>query len=39
MHDEDALRVKALRAGAVGFLTKDCAMQEVVETVRRVAAR
>ena len=38
MHDEDALRVKALRAGAVGFLTKDCAMQEVVETVRRVAA-
>ena len=37
MHDEDSLRVKALRAGAVGFLTKDCAMQEVVETVRRVA--
>jgi DNA-binding NarL/FixJ family response regulator len=37
MHDEDALRVKALRAGAVGFLTKDCAMQEVVETVKRVA--
>jgi two-component system, NarL family, response regulator DegU len=38
MHDEDALRVKALRAGAVGFLTKDCAMQEVVEIVQRVAA-
>jgi two-component system, NarL family, response regulator DegU len=38
MHDEDALRVKALRAGAVGFLTKDSAMQEVVETVKRVAA-
>ena len=37
MHDEDALRVKALQAGAVGFLTKDCAMHEVVETVRRVA--
>jgi two-component system, NarL family, response regulator DegU len=38
MHDEDALRVKALRAGAVGFMTKDSAMQEVVETVKRVAA-
>jgi two-component system, NarL family, response regulator DegU len=38
MHDEDALRVRALRAGAVGFLTKDSAMQEVVETVKRVAA-
>lgn len=38
MHDEDALRVKALRAGAVGFMTKDSAMQSVVETVKRVAA-
>ncbi len=38
MHDEDALRVRALRAGAVGFMTKDSAMQEVVETVKRVAA-
>lgn len=37
MHDEDALRVKALRAGAVGFMTKDSAMQEVVETVMQVA--
>lgn len=38
MHDEDALRAKAIHAGAVGFLTKDCAMQEVVETVRTVAS-
>jgi DNA-binding NarL/FixJ family response regulator len=38
MHDEDALRVRALRAGAAGFLTKDCAMHEVVDTVRQVAA-
>ena len=37
MHDEDALRAQAIQAGAVGFLTKDCAMQEVVETVRCVA--
>lgn len=38
MHDEDALRAQAIHAGAVGFLTKDCAMQEVVETVRTVAS-
>jgi DNA-binding NarL/FixJ family response regulator len=38
MHDEDALRVRALRAGAVGFLTKDSAMQEVVATVKAVAS-
>ncbi len=38
MHDEDALRVRALRAGAVGFLTKDSAMQEVVTTVKQVAS-
>jgi DNA-binding NarL/FixJ family response regulator len=38
MHDEDALRAQAIHAGAVGFLTKDCAMQEVVQTVRDVAS-
>lgn len=37
MHDEDALRARALRAGAVGFLTKDCELREVVEAVRSVA--
>lgn len=37
MHDEDALRAQAVQAGAVGFLTKDCAMQEVVEVVQTVA--
>lgn len=37
MHDEDALRAQAIQAGAVGFLTKDCAMHEVVDTVRSVA--
>jgi DNA-binding NarL/FixJ family response regulator len=37
MHDEDALRAKALRAGASGFLTKDCELAEVVAAVRAVA--
>ena len=38
MHDEDALRAKAIRAGAVGFLTKDCELREVVDAVRIVAS-
>ncbi|MGZ4797841.1 MAG: response regulator [Acidimicrobiia bacterium] len=38
MHDEDALRAKALRAGAAGFLTKDCELKEVVDAVRSVAS-
>jgi DNA-binding NarL/FixJ family response regulator len=38
MHDDDALRAQAVAAGAAGFLTKDCTMQEVIETVRLVAA-
>ena len=38
MHDEDALRARALRAGATGFLTKDCELREVVEAVRSVAS-
>ena len=32
MHDEDALREEALRAGASAFLTKDSSMQDVVAT-------
>ena len=32
MHDEDALREEALRAGASAFLSKDSSMQEVVAT-------
>jgi DNA-binding NarL/FixJ family response regulator len=36
MHDEDALRARALRAGAAGFLTKDCELKEVVDAVRAV---
>jgi DNA-binding NarL/FixJ family response regulator len=38
MHDEDALRARALRAGAAGFLTKDCELKEVVDAVRSVAS-
>ncbi len=38
MHDEDALRAQAIRAGAAGFLTKDCELREVVAAVRTVAA-
>jgi DNA-binding NarL/FixJ family response regulator len=37
MHDEDALRARALRAGAAGFLTKDCELNEVVAAIRSVA--
>ena len=38
MHDEDALRARAIRAGAAGFLTKDCELREVVDAVRAVAS-
>jgi DNA-binding NarL/FixJ family response regulator len=38
MHDEDALREQALRAGASAFLTKDSSMQEVVATAIATAA-
>ncbi len=38
MHDDEARRARALAAGAAAFLTKDCTMQEVIETVRLVAA-
>jgi two-component system, NarL family, response regulator DegU len=38
MHDEDALREEALRAGASAFLTKDSSMQDVVATAIATAA-
>jgi two-component system, NarL family, response regulator DegU len=37
MHGEQALRQEAIAAGASAFLTKDCSMQEVVETVVQTA--
>lgn len=33
MHGEERLRGEAVEAGASGFLTKDCSMQEVIGTV------
>jgi DNA-binding NarL/FixJ family response regulator len=38
MHDEEAQREEALRAGASAFLTKDSSMQEVVATAIATAA-
>ena len=38
MHDEEALREEALRAGASAFLSKDSSMQEVVATAIATAA-
>jgi DNA-binding NarL/FixJ family response regulator len=38
MHDEEALREEALRAGASAFLTKDSSMQDVVATAIATAA-
>ncbi|HZJ26637.1 MAG TPA: response regulator transcription factor [Acidimicrobiia bacterium] len=37
MHSEDKLIRDAIQAGAVAFLSKDCAMQEVVDTVKLTA--
>jgi DNA-binding NarL/FixJ family response regulator len=37
MHGEQAVRVEAIEAGACAFLTKDCSMQEVVDTVVKTA--
>jgi len=36
MHPEDQFAVRAIRAGASGYLTKDSAPQELVSAIRRV---
>lgn len=38
MHGDEEVITRALRAGAVGYLGKDCTMAEVAETLTRVAA-
>jgi DNA-binding NarL/FixJ family response regulator len=37
MHDERQYAMRAFRAGAKGYVTKDCAAQELVAAVRKVA--
>jgi DNA-binding NarL/FixJ family response regulator len=37
MHSEDQYAVRALRAGASGYLTKDSAIDQLVAAIRRVA--
>jgi two-component system, NarL family, invasion response regulator UvrY len=38
MHSEDQFGVRALRAGAAGYLTKEAAPENLVNAIRRVAA-
>lgn len=38
MHKESQFAVRALRAGAAGYLTKDCAPDELEHAIRKVAA-
>jgi len=38
MHADKAVLDRAIRAGAVGYLVKDCTMEEVVRTIRQAAA-
>ncbi len=38
MHADKAVLDRAIRAGAVGYLVKDCTMEEVVRTVRQAAS-
>ena len=38
MHSEEQYAVRALRAGASGYLTKDSATEQLVAAIRRVAA-
>ncbi len=37
MHDDGDIMARALQAGAVGYLVKDCAIEEVVETIHLAA--
>lgn len=38
MHKEEQFAVRALKLGAAGYLTKDCAPEQLAEAIRRVVA-
>lgn len=38
MHKEEQFAVRALKAGAAGYLTKDCAPEQLAQAIRRVVA-
>jgi two-component system invasion response regulator UvrY len=38
MHSEDQYAMRVLKAGASGYLTKDCAPDELVKAIRKVAS-
>jgi DNA-binding NarL/FixJ family response regulator len=38
VHSEDQYALRVLRSGAAGYLTKECAPQELVQAVRRVVS-
>src|SRR3954454_15864348 len=38
MHADQDVLVRAIRAGAAGYLVKDCSTEEVLRTVRQAAA-
>ncbi|MCL4395930.1 MAG: response regulator transcription factor [Chloroflexi bacterium] len=38
MHPEDRFAVRALKAGAAGYITKDSAVSELVQAIRKVVA-
>lgn len=37
MHPEEQYAIRALRAGAAGYLTKESALEELIDAIRRVA--
>jgi two-component system invasion response regulator UvrY len=38
MHPEDRYAIRAIKAGASGYVSKECAMDELVEAIRKVSS-